>query len=207
MKKQRIGNTLFWIGVAGLIIKFISNWVQNQIIRANTHETLIGTGWAFGEIYDSLFGLALPIGFLFSLIGALLYSSKKGSFFWLLAFVPVIALTVGLLWKPATHIPAVFGIGVAIITLSYIGVLWGWLKTYSTYEALAKTGKQVQLLGYSFLYITALYLCIYIGNPMNPGANGFPLVSSYSVLIAFTVGFVLLSVGHYLTGKKKIIET
>jgi len=203
MEKQKVGKVLFWIGVVGLIIKFIANWVQNQIIRANTPETLIGTGWAFGETYDSLFGLALPIGFLFTLIGALLYSSKKGSIFWLLAFVPFIALIAGLLWNPTTYIPAIFGIGAAIITLSYIGVLWGWLMTYSTYEGLAKTGKQVQLLGYSFFYITALYLCNYIGNPMNPGAEGFPLVSSYSVLIVFTVGFVLLSVGHYLTGKRK----
>jgi len=41
MKKQKIGNALFGIGVVGLIIKFSSNWVQNQIIRANTPETLI----------------------------------------------------------------------------------------------------------------------------------------------------------------------
>jgi len=203
MNKQKIGKVLFWIGVFGLIISFIATWVGNRIIRANTPETLIETGWAYGEIYNSLFGLALPIGFLFSLIGALLYSSKKGSFFWLWAFVPVIALPIGLLWKGATHIPAIFGIGAGIISLSYLGVLWGWLKTYSTYEGLSKTGKQIQLLGYSFLYITALYLCNYIGNPMNPGTKGFPAVSSYSVLIALTVGFVLLSVGHYLTGKKK----
>ena len=186
-----------------MIIKFISNWVQNEVIRANTAETLIGTGWAYRETYDSLFGLSLPIGFLCSLIGILLISSKKGSFFWLWAFVPIIALIMGLSWNPSTHIPAVFGIGAGIITLSYLGVLWGWFKTYSAYEGLALTGKQVQLLGYSFMYIAALYLCNYIGNPLNPGTAGFPLVSSYSVLIAFSIGFVLLSVGHYFTGLKK----
>jgi len=203
MKKQQIGKVLFWIGVLLLIARFIAQWAQNQIIRANTSETLIGTGWAFGETYDSLFGLMQPIGFLFLLIGALLYSSKKGSFFWLWAFVPVIALVAGLSWNPSIHIPAVFGVGAGIISLSYIGVLWGWLKNFSAYEGLARTGKHIQLLGYSFLYITALYLCNYIGNPMNPGLKGFPAVSSYSVLIALTVGFVLLSVGHYLTGQQK----
>jgi len=203
MKKQKIGKILFWIGVVAIIIKFIANWVQNEVISANTPETLIGTGWAFGEIYDSLFGIAHPIGLLFSLIGALLYSSKKGSFFWLLAFVPLIALVVALLWNPSAHFPAVYGIGAGIISLSYLGVLWGWLKTHNSYEGLAQTGKQVQLLGYSFIYITALFLCNYIGNPMNPGTAGFPSVSGYSILIAMSFGFVLLSVGHYLSGLQK----
>jgi len=206
MKKQKIGKVLFWIGVALLIIKFIANWVQNGVLRDNTPETIIGTGWAFGETYDSLFSLALPLGFLLSLLGALLYSSKKGSFFWLWALVSVVALVVGLLWSPSTHVPAVYGIGAAIISLSFLGVLWGWIKTYNTYEGLALTGKQIQLLGYSFLYITALFLCNYIGNPMNPTAIGFPLVSGYSILITLSIGFVLLSIGHYLTGQQKVSE-
>jgi len=206
MKKQKTGKILFWVGVALLIIKFIANWVQNGVLRDNTAETIIGSGWAFGETYDSLFGIAQPLGFLLSLIGALLYSSKKASFFWLWAFIPLVALVGGLIWQPSAHFPAVYGIGAAIISLSYLGILWGWLKTYSTYKGLALTGKQIQLLGYSFLYITALYLCNYIGNPMNPAAEGFPLVSGYSILINLSVGFVLLSIGHYLTGQQKESE-
>ena len=203
MKKQKIGKVLFWIGVAAMIIYFILTWIQNQVTSANTPETLIGTGWAYRETYFNLLSLALLIGISLSLIGALLYSGKKGSFFWLWALVPVIGMNVGLSWDPSKHIPAVYGIGAGIITLAYLGVLWGWVKTHNMYEGIAKTGKEIQLLGYSFLYITALLLCNYIGNPMNPGTAGFPLVSSYSILIALSVGFVLLSIGHYLTGQQK----
>lgn len=203
MKRQKIGNVLFWIGVITMIIYFILVWIQNQVTSANTPETLIGTGWAYREIYFNLLSLALLLGISLSLIGALLYSGKKGSLFWLWALVPIIGMNVGLSWNPSIHIPAIFGIGAAIITLSYLGVLWGWIKTHTMYEGIAKTGKQIQLLGYSFLYLTALFLCNYIGNPMNPGTAGFPAVSSYSVLIAMSIGFVLLSVGHYLTGQQK----
>jgi len=203
MKRQKIGKILFWIGSAGLFVHFIATCRQNHIIRANTPETLIGTGWSYNEIYTALFGLALSFGFLFSLIGALLYSSKKGSFFWLLGFVPVIVLTALLLWDPSTHFHVIYGIGAAIISLSFLGILWGWIKTYSTYDGFSKTGKQIQLIGYSFFYITALLLCSHIGNPINPGGKGFPVASGYSILIAITTGFILLSVGHYLTGKQK----
>ena len=174
MIRKKIAKVLFWIGVAALIIYFIMVWIQNQVTSSNTPETLIGTGWGYREIYFNLLSLALLLGICFSLIGALIYSGKKGSFFWLLALVPIIGMNIGLSWDPSQHFPVVYGIGAAIISLSYLGLLWGWIVTHKKYVGIAKTGKEIQLLGYSFLYITALFLCNYIGNPMNPGTAGFP---------------------------------
>jgi len=203
MNRQKIGQILFWIGVAGILIDFFTRWVSSGVTRVNTPETLIGTGWAVGEIFFNLSSLVFLIGVSFSLIGALLYSEKKGSFFWLWAFAPIVGMNVALFWNPSKHIPAVYGIGAGIITLSYLGVLWGWVKTHTAYEGIAKTGKQIQILGYSFLYLTALFLCFWIGNPMNPGTAAYPTVSSYSILIAMSIGFALLSIGHYLSGKEQ----
>jgi len=76
------------------------------------------------------------------------------------------------------------------------------IKEASSDKELYKIGKKIQVLGYSFLYITALFLCNYIGNPMNPGTEGFPAVSSYSVLFTLSIGFVLLSAGNYLSVKQ-----
>ena len=59
--------------------------------------------------------------------------------------------------------PPLFGIGGGIITLSYFGVLLAWIKTHTAFEGRAKKGKHIQLIGYSFMYITALFLCIYMG--------------------------------------------
>ena len=203
MKKQKIANILFWIGVISMIIYFILVWIQNQVTSANTPDSLIGTGWAYREPYFNLLSLSLLLGISLSLVGALIYSGGKGSLFWLLALVPIIGMNVGLSWNPSMHFPEVYGVGAAIITLSYLGILWGWIKTHSAYEGISKTGKEVQLLGYSFLYVTALFLCNYIGNPMNPGTAGFPSVSGYSIIIAMSIGFGLLSIGHYFTGQLK----
>ncbi len=104
--------------------------------------------------------------------------------------------------QTSQYIPAVYGIGGGIITFAYLGVLLAWVKTHTAYEGIAKTGKHIQLLGYSFLYITALFICLYIGQPNLPGLAEQPIVSGYSILIAFSVGWVLLSVGHYLSGKR-----
>jgi hypothetical protein len=134
MKKQKIGRILFWIGVAGMLIHFFASWVSAGVCRVNTPETLVGTGFAVGEIFFNLQSLAMLIGVSFSLIGALLYSEKKGSFFWLWALVPIIGMNVAIAWHPSRHIPAVYGIGAAIIALAYLGVLWAWVKTHTAYE-------------------------------------------------------------------------
>ena len=202
MTRQKVGLVLFWLGVVGLLINYFSLWIQTPVYQATTPETLIGTGWAPGEFLYVLVGIFGSIGFVGSIIGVLLYSGKKGSFFWLWGLVPFIALILLMYWQPSQHIPAVYGIGGGIITFAYIGVLWAWIKTHTAYEGIAKTGKHIQLLGYSFLYITALLLCSYIGQPNLPGTADQPVASGYSIVIAFSVGWVLLSVGHYLSGKR-----
>ena len=202
MTRQKVGLVLFWLGVVGLFINFISYWFSNPLWRVTTPETVIGTGWAPGEFLYLFASMSLFIGLGISIIGVLLYSGKKGSLFWLWGLVPVIAFGWLNVWQPSQHLPPLYGIGGGIITLAYIGVLWAWVKTHTAYEGIAKTGKHIQLLGYSFLYITGLFLCLYIGNPNLPGLADQPIPSGYSIVIAFSVGWVLLSVGHYLSGKR-----
>ncbi|GAI42275.1 unnamed protein product, partial [marine sediment metagenome] len=179
-----------------LLINYFSLWFSNPVYKATTPETVVGTGWAIGEYLNLFAGMSLIIGIGISIIGVLLYSGKKGSLFWLWGLVPLIAFpTFSVIWQPSQYIPAVYGIGGGIITFAYLGVLWAWVKTHTAYEGIAKTGKHIQLLGYSFLYITALFLCLYIGQPNLPGLADQPIVSGYSIVIAFSVGWVLLSVG------------
>ena len=123
MTKQKVGLVLFWLGVVGLFINFISYWFSNPLWRVTTPETVIGTGWAPGEFLYLFASMSLFIGLGISIIGVLLYSGKKGSFFWLWVLVPLIAFPLLLRWQPSQYLPPVYGIGGGIITLAYIGVL------------------------------------------------------------------------------------
>jgi hypothetical protein len=202
MIKQKVGLVLIWLGAIGLLINYFSLWFSNPVYKATTPETLDGTVWALGGFLNMFTGTGLILGIGISIIGVLLYSGKKGSFFWLWGLVPLITFpTFAIIWQPS-NIPVVFGIGGGIITFAYIGVLWAWAKTHSAYDGIAKTGKHIQLLGYSFLYITAMLLCLYIGQPNLPGLADQPLPSGISIVIVFSVAWVLLSVGHYLSGKR-----
>jgi len=206
MKKQNIGLFLFWIGVFGLLYNYFYQWISNPKLKDNTPLELSETIWATEGFLFNFNGYLTLAGIGFTIIGILLYSSGKGSRFWLWGFVPFIAFALLSIWQPSFSYPPLFGIGGGITTLSYIIVLWFWKKNHTAYEGIAKTGFQIQLIGYSFLYITALFLCIYIGTPKQPALANIQIVSGESIIIAFSVCFVLLTIGQYYILKQKISE-
>jgi hypothetical protein len=202
MNRQKIGQILYWLGVVGLVLFYVMIWFGNPVQRVNTAEELSGTAWAApGGYLFAIASLGAFVGVALPLIGVLLYSGKKGSRFWLLGLVPVIVFILGLNWTPSQYIPSIYGIGGGIILFSYFGILWVWIKTNTEYEGAAKTGKHIQLLGYSFLLITALGLCAYIGRPNLPGQADMNPQSGESILVAFSVGILLLFVGDYVIAR------
>jgi hypothetical protein len=106
-------------------------------------------------------------------------------------------MTVAMYWEPSQHIPQLFGIGGGIILISYLGILWVWTQTYAVYEGIAKTGRQIQLLGYSLVVVTGTLLCMYFGNPNVLALAELPIPSSLSINMTLSLGMLLLFVGHY----------
>jgi hypothetical protein len=135
---------------------------------------------------------------MLSLVGVLISTSKKGSYFWVWGVVPMSGLGLSMLWEPSRYIPELFGIGGTVILISYFGILWLWTQTYEGYEGNVRTGKQIQLLGYSFLASTGLMLCLYFGNPSILALAELPVPSSLSINIFLSLGMLLLFIGQYL---------
>ena len=203
MNRRKRGMILFWLGIAVVFVAQVLNWIQSPIYRIQTAEELRGTAHA---ISGPLFwvrtlgwnGLAL------SLIGVLLFTSKKGSYFWLLGTIPMTALGLAIIWEPARYVPQLFGIGGTIILVSNFGILWLWTRTYQAYEGIARTGKHVQLLGYSFLVITGCLLCLYFGYPAELALADLPIPNSLSINISLSLGMLLIFFGQYLIAKKQL---
>ena len=116
-------------------------------------------------------------------------------------------MIVGMIWELSDYVPQLFGIGEAVILLSYFGILWLWTRTHTTYEGVAKTGKHIQILGYSFLVKTELLLCSYIGNPNVLAIAEQASGSAESINVSLALGMLLLFVGNYLVARdsKKVI--
>ena len=201
--KQKIGILMSWIGIFFLLFNYIFQWISSPVFKSNTPVELSKTIWATEGFLFTFNGILTFLGVGLSIIGVLLYSSKKDSLFWLWGFVPFIVFGLLSKWNPSQDVPPLFGLGGGIITLSYFGVLLAWIKTHMAYESGEKKGMHVQLIGYSFLYISALFLCMHMGTPKHPALADLTVVGGESIIIVFSIGFILLAIGHYLTGRKK----
>jgi len=205
MNRQKIGQILFWFGVINIIVWQALTWIQSPIHRIHTSEELSGTVHAIWGVLFSIRNIG-GSGLAFSLIGVLLSTSKKGSYFWLLGFLPSFA-NILMYWQPPQHIPALFGIGGTVILFSYLGMLWLWTRNHTAYEGAAKTGRQIQLLGYSFLVVTGLLLCMYFGNPKQIALADLPIPSGESINLTLGFGMAVIFVGHYFGARSSMEGT
>jgi hypothetical protein len=199
MDRKKIGMILFWVGVIFVIVWQFLTWYQSPIQRVQTAEELSGT---IHEIWGPLFWIRIMGGggLTFALVGALLYTGEKGSYFWLLGFLPNL-VNFGQYWQPSQHVPALFGIGGTLILFSYFGILWVWTRNYTAYQGAAKRGRQIQILGYSTLVVAALLLCMYFGNPKQIALVDLPIPSGEIINLSLALGMLLVFVGHYVAGR------
>jgi len=199
MNRQKIGIILFWVGVSLFGIWAVLTVIQSPVHRVQTAEALEGT---IHEIWGLLFTLRIigGGGFTFAIVGVLLYTTEKGSYFWLLGLLPNF-LNFGQYWQPSTHVPALFGIGGIVISLSYFGILWSWTRSFAIYQDSARLGKQIQLLGYSVLVVTSLLLCMHFGNPKQLALANMAIPSGEIINLTLAFGMLLLFVGHFLVSR------
>jgi hypothetical protein len=199
MNRKKIGQIFFWFGIICIITWQALTWLQSPVQRTHTAEELSETIHAIGGV---LYWIRIMggSGLMFVLVGVFIYTTEKGSYFWLLGSLPSL-INFGLYWKPSQHIPWLFGIGGTIILLSYIGILWLWMKAYSLYTGAVRTGRQIQLLGYSFLVATGLFLCMYFGNPKQLALESLPIPSGEIINITLSIGMLMLFVGHYIVAR------
>ncbi|NIR96478.1 MAG: hypothetical protein GWO08_23450 [Gammaproteobacteria bacterium] len=205
MNRQKLGMILFWIGIVSIVFWQGLTWAHAQILRTHTAEELRGTFYAVdGVVGFFRYQIAAGLGMSLPIIGVFLYTTKKRSYLWLLAPLGATMTGVGMMWQPAQQMPALFGMGGTVILLSYLGLLWMWTRNYTAYQGVAKTGKMIQLMGYSFLLSTGLLLCSYIGDPnlLALTTSGLPTVTSAeSINISLALGMLLLFVGQYMVAK------
>jgi hypothetical protein len=200
MNRQKTGQVMFWAGVVGVIAMQALTWFQQPVQRLHTAEELAGTPYA---IWGAVWWIrnAGAWGFMLALMGVLLQTGEKGSYFWLVGFLPNAALGAGMYWQPSRYMAELFGIGGAAILISYFVILWAWTRTSAAYEGAARAGRRMQLLGYSFLVVTGLLLCMYFGNPKVLAIAELPAASAESINLSLAISMLLLAVGHTLEAR------
>lgn len=200
------GIILFWVGSALMVIL---GWLYSWWIVPNVTE--IGTSAISGFI-GTLWGMAVPLGGLIAVLGAAAYSRGNRA---LVIITPIAVVMLLFLLRSLTSFDSVpspiFGIGGGLIILSFMSIVWNWIKTRSILSKGERLGADLKILGYLFFLFTAWFLCGLLGAPnfiLRPELNSqYSSIESavnmavYNVFIPFVVGWILVSVGHLISEK------
>jgi len=184
-----------------LLMGWLSSWWVVPNIRQTGLESLPGIAFFF------VWQFAAPVGAILVTIGAAFIARVERS----RKAVLIVSSLVVVIWLYISLgvisqvIPAIFGIGGGVITLTFLGAAWDWARSRPGLSGAARTGADLGMAGYIFYLIAAWYLCGLLGAPtfllrpeqamtIIPESNAISLGTT--ILICMTLGSLFTFLGR-----------
>lgn len=198
MKKQKIGLTLF---VIGLLIAIAFAGIIGRILYHNlrtlTTEELSTTIWADGGPMFILWALSVTLGSIVAGVGAFIYVKTKPVFPWFTSigiFGAVVAMV--MIWS-RVYDATLFGIGGIIILVSFFAIVWIWMKKYAGLDIQEKNAGSYKLIGYIFWINTSWFLCGETAKLHLKAFEGSSVPSPIEIMVFLVLGWLFVLIGDY----------
>lgn len=198
MKKQKIGLTLF---VIGLLIAIAFAGIIGRILYHNlrtlTTEELSTTIWADGGPMFILWALSVTLGSIVAGVGAFIYVKTKPVFPWFTSigiFGAVVAMV--MIWS-RVYDATLFGIGGIIILVSFFAIVWIWMKKYAGLDIQEKIAGSYKLIGYIFWINTSWFLCGETAKLHLKAFEGSSVPSPIEIMVFLVLGWLFVLIGDY----------
>jgi len=198
MKKQKIGLTLFVIGL--LIAVAFAGIIGRSLyhnLRTLTNEELSATIWADGGPMFILWALSVTLGSIVAGVGAFVYVKAKPVFPWLTSigvFSAVVAIV--MVWS-RVYDSTLFGVGGIIILVSFFAIVWIWMKKYAGLDIQEKIAGSYKLIGYIFWINASWFLCGETAKLHLKAFEGSSVPSPIEIMVFLVLGWLFVLVGDY----------
>jgi hypothetical protein len=198
MTKQRLGQTLFWIGLLiAVAFASIGTWSLMHNLRTLTAEELDATAWALGDPLIILWGFAVTLGSVVAAIGAFVYVKANSAFPWLTAIgVLAAVILMVMVWSKVYNAP-LFGIGGILILISFFAVVWVWMKKHAGLDSAGKTAGSLKLIGYIFWINASWFLCGETSRMHLKAFEGQSPPSPIEIIVFLVLGWIFVLIGDY----------
>jgi hypothetical protein len=198
MKKQKIGQLLFWIGVIfALAFAGIIGRGLYHNLRTLTAVELDATIWALDKPIFLLWAFSVTLGSILAGIGAFLYVKTKPVFPWLTGIgVLAAVLLMNFVWS-RVYSSTLFGIGGVIILVTFFAIVWVWLKKYAMLDMQEKIAGSFKLIGYLFWINASWFLCGETGKMHLKVFEGDPIPTPIEIMVFLVLGWFFVLVGDY----------
>ena len=198
MKKQKIGLTLFWIGL--LIAVAFAGIIGRSLyhnLRTLTNEELSATIWADGGPMFILWALSVSLGSIVAGVGAFIYVKTKPVFPWLTSigvFGAVVAMV--MVWS-RVYDSTLFGIAGIVILISFFAIVWVWMKKYAELGMQEKIAGSYKLIGYIFWINASWFLCGETAKLHLKAFEGSSVPSPIEIMVFLVLGWIFILIGNY----------
>jgi hypothetical protein len=201
MTSKKIGLVLFstaavWAVLWGIVGSVFVNEAYH-LTRDEVNQTM----WAMNGPWVPVWGLlGVPLGALVAGIGVLLNS---GATIWKYGLVLLAGFVVGVAGMFVGHTPPLFGLGGALMLLSFLGILWFWAKGRQGLAGTAAAAADLKMAGYVFMVIGAWFTCGEMSEPFMEALEGQEPGSRLHIMIFFALGWVCLFLSYYTSRTQK----
>jgi hypothetical protein len=198
MKEQKLALSLFWIGLlAAVAFAGIGTWSLMHNLKTLTMEENNATIWAEGDPLFILWALSVALGSVLAGIGAFLYVETKPAFSWLTAIGVLGAVIVMVMVWSRVYNSMLFGIGGAIILVSFFAIVWVWMKKYAGLDIQEKIAGSFRLIGYLFWINASWFLCGETAKMHLKAFEGSPQPSPIEIMVFLVLGWLFVLIGDY----------
>ena len=198
MKKQKLALSLFWIGLlVAAAFAGIGTWSLMQNLRTLTMEENNATIWAEGSPLFMLWALSVTLGSILAVIGAFVYVKTKAAFSWLTAIGVLGAVFVMVMVWSRVYNSTLFGIGGAIILVSFFAIVWVWMRKYAALDIQGKIAGSFKLIGYLFWANASWFLCGETAKMHLKVFEGSPAPSPIEIMVFLILGWLFVLIGDY----------
>jgi hypothetical protein len=203
MNKQKRGLILFWIAIFwaffwGILQSFFVDSAFFNLTMDEVNQTM----WATDGIWFQMWAFGVPLAAIIAAFGILLYGGAKtlkalkyGIGIFLVVFGGLTAGIIG-------HVRPLFGIGGALILLSFTGILWLWAKERMAITDGPTIATDLKMVGYVFMLIAAWFICGMASQPYLKALDEVSPSSPIHVLIFLVMGWIFLFLSHYKLRKQ-----
>jgi hypothetical protein len=199
MNTPRFALIPFWIGLLyAFAFACVATWSLTYTFNTRTFAEAANTIWDLDGAMFKLWALALPLGSLMAVIGALLYVKASRAFIWTVGVgFPVIVIPTIMVFSTRYYPGGFYGVGGSLILLFFFSLVWLWMKKYTGQDQQERVAGSFKLIGYLFWINASWFLCGDTAKLHFKVFEGSSPPSPTETMVFLVLGWFFVTLGEY----------
>jgi hypothetical protein len=203
MNQPRPALITFWVGLLyAFAFACVATWSLTYTFNTHTFAEVANTIWNLDGTMFRLWALALPLGSLLAVIGALVYVKANSAIIWSIGIgFPLIVVPTIMVYSTRYYPGGFYGVGGTIILLSFFSLVWMWMKKHAGQDQPDRVAGSFKLIGYLFWINASWFLCGDTAKLHFKVFEGSSAPSPTETMVFLVLGWFFVALGEYKSAR------